>query len=138
MTVREWVREGLLDVEQRLLGITASPVDDDAQFWTVLEESVPGRIVSATFGACQRASAESRSVKTWTLVRMKAAKLGPLRWMRFVGVAALAAAVTHVALAEPGHPAGMWWMIVPVTVATFGACVTAFSWCGPKPQDDSR
>jgi hypothetical protein len=52
--------------------------------------------------------------------------------MRAIGIVALAAAATHVALQGSRQPVGPWWLILPGMAAVFGLIALAVSWSGVR------
>ena len=124
-------------VEARLRAITAPDTADPVELWDELDRSLPGRVIGAVDRVLTRATPESRARTAWRAVSLPLVSLDPVRRMGAVGVVALTAAVTHIALVATTVPVGGWWLILPGIVGLFGVTALMLSFLGPpaKGQD---
>ena len=127
MSLTEFLRINLRDVERRVQAWTKPAPADETELWTMMDRSLPGRVVVAVSRGLDGAAPDSRAAVP--LRRAKAAwlALAPIQQMRTVGATALLAACVHLALQASVRPAGWWWLILPGIVAVFGVTALTLS-----------
>lgn len=136
MTLAQFLRLNFGDAERRLARLTAPDVDDQAALWTMLNDSTPGRALTALATASERAAPESRGAQAWRKAAAAWLDLPPVLRMRSIGAVALTASLVHVGLTLAVQPVGWWWLIVPAMVAAFGGAALILSWSATPPAGE--
>lgn len=131
MTPSEILRVNLDDLERRVRRWTAPSSADEAELWTMMDGSLPGRVVVAVARGIDGAAPDSRAAQPLHRARAAWRAQAPIQLMRAVGATALLAALVHVALQATARPAGWWWLILPGLLATFGTAALGLSFAGP-------
>ncbi|MDP2389391.1 MAG: hypothetical protein Q8N52_03600 [Acidobacteriota bacterium] len=134
MTIGQFLLLSWQDAEARLRSVTAPDTADPVELWDELDRSLPGRVIGAVDRVLTRATPESRARAAWRAVSLPLVLLDPVRRMGAVGVVALTAAVTHVALVATTAPVGGWWLILPGIVGLFGVTAITLSFLGPPTK----
>lgn len=131
MSLTEYLRINLRDVERRVQAWTKPAPDDESELWTMMDRSLPGRVVVAVSRGIDGAAPDSRAAVPLRRARAAWLALAPIQQMRTVGATALLAACVHLALQASVRPAGWWWLILPGLLAAFGILAVGLSFFGP-------
>lgn len=135
MTLIEFLRTNFRDVERRVRAWTAPSSPDETELWTMMDRSLPGRVVVAVSRGIDGAAPGSRAAQPLHQARAAWLSLAPVQRMRTVGATALLAAGVHVALQATVRPAGWWWLILPGLTALFGAAALLLSLAASGRKD---
>ncbi len=131
MSLAEFLRINLRDVERRVRLWTTPTAADETELWTMMDRSLPGRVVVAVSRGIDGAAPDSRAAVPLHRARAAWLALAPIQRMRTEGATALLAACVHVALQASARPAGWWWLILPGLLAAFGIMAVGLSFFGP-------
>ena len=105
---------------------------DESRVLAALEESVPGRVAASVSAILDRACGDACAVAWWHQARDTWLSVPPAPRARAIGIATLAAVVTHVSLQWPQRTVGYWWLIIPGIAAAFALLALAAASMGDR------